>query len=31
MEDVPTESLEFPESETGVMTAYKFVEKMVDI
>ena len=31
MEDVPTESLDFPESETGTMTAYKFMEKMVDI
>ena len=31
MEDIPTESLDFPESETWVMTAYKFVEKMVDI
>ena len=31
MEDVAVESLEFPESETWTMTAYKFMEKMVDI
>ncbi len=31
MEDIPTESLDFPESETWTMTAYKFMEKMVDI
>lgn len=31
MKDISVESLEFPESETGVMTAYKFMEKMVDI
>jgi len=31
MEDVPTETLDFPESETWTMTAYKFMEKMVDI
>ncbi len=31
MEDVPTEILDFPESETWTMTAYKFMEKMVDI
>ena len=31
MEDIPTESLDFPESETWTMMAYKFMEKMVDI
>ena len=31
MKDVPTETLDFPESETWTMTAYKFMEKMVDI
>jgi len=31
MKDISVDSLEFPESETGVMTAYKFMEKMVDI
>ena len=31
MEDVPTETLDFPESETWTITAYKFMEKMVDI
>ena len=31
MDDVPTETLNFPESETWTMTAYKFMEKMVDI
>ena len=31
MEDIAVEGLDFPESETGTMTAYKFVEKMVDL
>ena len=31
MEDVPAETLDFPESETWTITAYKFMEKMVDI
>lgn len=31
MEDVALESLDFPESETWIMTAYKFMEKMVDL
>jgi hypothetical protein len=31
MMDVAVESLDFPESETGTITAYKFMEKMVDI
>lgn len=31
MEDIAVESLDFPESETWTMTAYKFIEKMVDL
>ena len=31
MEDIALESLDFPESETWTMTAYKFMEKMVDL
>ena len=31
MMDVAVENLDFPESETGSITAYKFMEKMVDI
>jgi hypothetical protein len=31
MEDVAVDSLEYLESETGILSAYKFMEKMVDI
>ena len=31
MEDIEVQSLDFPESETWTMTAYKFMEKMIDL